>query len=157
MVGVVVAAQQTIDLHIDEDVVRQAPNPFLRRARRSATGGTTDVFLAPTARVRLEARHAETVAAHQDLGTNPESVVAQPATEEFFGRLLWLVFPAMILRNHVRIRNRRHRLTLTRTCLFLVNLYTFVRQKTDLIGNQIYACDVSHQHQYNYVTDALLW
>ena len=45
VVGVVVAAQQTIDLGVDEQVVPQSRDPGFRHARRTLAGRTTDCSL----------------------------------------------------------------------------------------------------------------
>jgi len=42
VVGVIVAAQQTIDLRGDEQVVTQPGNPGVRHARRTFAGRTAD-------------------------------------------------------------------------------------------------------------------
>ena len=107
VVGIVVTSQQTIKLGVDEQVVVQSTDPGLWRACRSSTHRTTDAPLPSTARVRFQARHAETVAALQDFRTDPEPVVTQTTRKKLLVDLLRLVFTAVELFQHVRIYYRR--------------------------------------------------
>jgi len=107
-VGVVVASQQTIELGVDEHVVAQTADSRFRHARWPSASGTADGPLALTARVRFQTGHAESVAADQDLGTNPEAVVAQSTSQELLGHGLRVIFTAVVRLRHVRIRHRRH-------------------------------------------------
>jgi len=111
-VGVVVASQQTVNLGVNEQVVVQTSDSRLRHARRPSTRGTADGPFASSARVCIQTRHAEGVAADQYLRTNPEPVVAQPTSEKFLRHWLGLIFTAVVRFRHVGIYHRRHRLTL---------------------------------------------